>query len=1561
MTRNRKKALARELKSLCVLHGTKWKETNPQKSAKIFHELGLLLQDEYLDKTLISSERRFAFIQSATLLNCAFVRDPLEKCRKDLQTLCSELLKAAGASNQEFDILEYSNLLKSEIEEWRMNLKEDAKKITFVPEGNDENTSADLQNCKVKDVETLQTQITERYKSLMVKVSETCISILGEAPCQYALVGMGLMARKEVTPYSDFENMILLQQGVELRDKREYNKINEYFRWYTAIFQVVLINLGETILPSVAIPSLNDFITKDEDWFFDAFSKRGICIENLMPDSCKKLHGRQQVPENKLWETELIKPVKEMVEFLEHVKTLKNGYYLADIFTDTCYVAGSECLYKTFEVCVKNQLTDAEQNLKQEIIHAIQKEIDVYRRQLNLLTTIEPASNTIKQFVYRSTSLFVTGLARMHNMNKSTCFEMVRSMAEHNLVTAEFACKLQYALALSYEIKLKICLDRNKQFDEVDFSLDQKENFASSVTDDLTGFTASLFEAVGRQSCYDFFEIVVCLQTDISDHIDVEGSCEYFDPMTVCIAISSILRLYDRLIVAGMCEERAFPTLGDKSPVDAQRNGSNDSKVSADPENKGSNSYKSAGNDVEVSADDVTKCDSSGAISFLKAVGQIPAFSSIAASKQDTVAYNDDDKANNDTNRSSFSIDNNRDFMQNDLNQDIDAEGLEVDDDDNDAKHVVQDVISSDCKVSVNGKEGITTLPTDSHVTNVEPPLKNCAKSNSSDGKSTIRTSTVKSNCNFTKIGKESSATLCDAATKDSNKNDESFNNHAGESNAIDACDNDDKGDDEIIGYCHLLMQKFNQKLTRFNISSRCPRRGEKITSVNGQSVAEFIFGFGSYFFSHSTYIKASYCFKAALNWHSEVCDDAKPMNKAKYLCWLGRSLSEDGKYGIALENLKNSLKIYQTLTDDEKVGEYFETECLMNIAVCQQEMHQLEDSCASFTKSLQVGSTSLPGGKKLPIEPVYLLKLGICLYDLRRYIQAKSKFKEYLILCIESDITVARKRSRAIGEFHLGRCLKNLGCSDESRIFLQAAVKNFRELIEDESVGENLDYKARCFQLIGKSFVNLDQFEEAIENFSESVQLWKALYQKSDSCEAYCFLMSSSYIRIARCYWELELPEKAIQQLNQFQPYFKTLTVVYFSKPSMLDLCKELGKLYQEFGDYANALSFFRNAINEVDPETSPYIIASLNNRCSLCLDQLLEDCDNDNDQIRYLETALEIYLRLLQDDRRNSKLLKEIGFCYFQSKNYSKAVSYLKKYVMFANAPDRLHSPYDKVAVANALKKIALCMVHERKWNESLRYFKLSAKKFESLPKSSKNDFEIATLYNDIAERLQFAEDLEGAERWFEKAIKVFESIPQTPKVGRHLALSLKNLGDFYEKKLRSKSQALVCYQRARDAFLELPDPRLNNYDLAFLTEKIGNCQKFLGDLENAIDAFSESLTLFEQFGRHGLKRAYIFKHIGLCYQKLNDHEESVDYFLESNSTFERLPFFSENHFAEMGMNLKLAGNSYHARMMYCEAKSHYRQALDWYDRLSDLRTYENDLSFIRNRLHSRLYQNL
>ena len=139
---------------------------------------------------------------------------------------------------------------------------------------------------KINAMEALQDEITEKYKEIMRKVSQIIIKVLGDLPCDFALVGMGSMARKEITPHSDFENIIVMQEGVQ-NDKDLYKTMLEYFRWYAVVFQVILINLRETVLPSVAIPSLNDYTSEDENWFYDAYTKRGISYDGMMPHLCK--------------------------------------------------------------------------------------------------------------------------------------------------------------------------------------------------------------------------------------------------------------------------------------------------------------------------------------------------------------------------------------------------------------------------------------------------------------------------------------------------------------------------------------------------------------------------------------------------------------------------------------------------------------------------------------------------------------------------------------------------------------------------------------------------------------------------------------------------------------------------------------------------------------------------------------------------------------------------------------------------------------------------------------------------------------------------------------------------------------------------------------------------------------------------------------------------------------------------------------------------------------------------------------------------------------------------
>ena len=325
---------AEELKALCKSHKAKWKEKDPEDSAKILHSLGPLYQKNACAEVPAQSSKR-KFIQSAALLNCALVRQPTEaeQIRNDLHSLCSDVSRCAGGVQTDCNLVHYVQTLKEKVEKWRETLKEEVNRIPRIPDERFEPGLKDLEDIKIKVTKICQNEITEKYKSFMRQISHFAFDVLGKHPSSFALVGMGSMARKEITPYSDFENIILLKDEVQI--EKDFENVLEFFRWYAVIFQVIIINMGETILPSVNIPSLNSINSKNGDWFYDTNSKRGICLDGMMPHACKSPLGRAAT-KNMPFRMELIKTVSEMVNLVTKEEDLKNGYHLADILTNTC-------------------------------------------------------------------------------------------------------------------------------------------------------------------------------------------------------------------------------------------------------------------------------------------------------------------------------------------------------------------------------------------------------------------------------------------------------------------------------------------------------------------------------------------------------------------------------------------------------------------------------------------------------------------------------------------------------------------------------------------------------------------------------------------------------------------------------------------------------------------------------------------------------------------------------------------------------------------------------------------------------------------------------------------------------------------------------------------------------------------------------------------------------------------------------------------------------------------------------------------------------------------------
>ena len=345
--------LANELKGLCDENG---KETNARASALLLHKLGQVYQKRSPDM--------FSLIRSATLYNAALLRNPPNKqaVEDDLRNLCSHILFLAAAADQTAQLTQQAEIVKQALSEMRETSKQKLKEIKPIPENASGEELHSLEKSKILFVQNLQNQITGNYVEIMQTLARFCEEVMGKAPCKFTLAGMGSLARREITPFSDFENIILLDNAVR-KDESYKNTLN-YFRWFSVIFQIVLINIQETIVPSVAIVSLSD-------WFFDNITPRGISFDRMMPHACKFPLGRQQLTDKKPWQTELIKPVEEMLKYLSTEENLKNGYHLSDILTKTCFVYKDKRIFEEFE----KRVGEIIENNSESVLEDVKKQV----------------------------------------------------------------------------------------------------------------------------------------------------------------------------------------------------------------------------------------------------------------------------------------------------------------------------------------------------------------------------------------------------------------------------------------------------------------------------------------------------------------------------------------------------------------------------------------------------------------------------------------------------------------------------------------------------------------------------------------------------------------------------------------------------------------------------------------------------------------------------------------------------------------------------------------------------------------------------------------------------------------------------------------------------------------------------------------------------------------------------------------------------------------------------------------------------------------------------------
>ena len=513
--------LARTLRdSYCDESG---KEIDKAKTGEVLHKIGQVYRKRSPDKMSI--------IKSAGLFNAAIARNPsnIIQIESDLVEICKHILQQTNANDQNANLVEKAKEVKTLFNQLRKKVKDILK--TSVPNISEKDTDEVLNKLKTNKVSVIRQinkTIANRYKQIMADLAQYCQNVMGEPPCQYAVIGMGSLSREEITPYSDFEHSILLI------DDENYESYLNYFRWYSVIFHVIILNLQETIVPSLNVGCLNDKDSPLGDWYYDAITTRGISFDGMMAHACKFPLGRQQCTKNKPFVTELIKPVNKMLEYLSSEANLKNGYHLADILTKTCFVFGNEDIFTQFELGVRQYRDGKPQTeIIEDVQQQVKEDLNKFSMRFRLSKLKSQNQINIKQLVYRSTTVFMSALATIYNISSNSNFDILDEMTQSNKITRNSANELQYAIAIACEMRLRVYAEKNSQCDN---AIDLKQNNKN---------IRKFVDIVGAASTIDYFQIAYCLQCEVAKQLRLKKIHFYSDPQIINITISLAFGLND--------------------------------------------------------------------------------------------------------------------------------------------------------------------------------------------------------------------------------------------------------------------------------------------------------------------------------------------------------------------------------------------------------------------------------------------------------------------------------------------------------------------------------------------------------------------------------------------------------------------------------------------------------------------------------------------------------------------------------------------------------------------------------------------------------------------------------------------------------------------------------------------------------------------------------------------------------------------------------------------------------------------------------------------------------
>ncbi|KAI8519576.1 hypothetical protein Bbelb_028330 [Branchiostoma belcheri] len=381
-------------------------------------------------------------------------------------------------------------------------------------------TGEEVEIKRSEAIKDLFKSITVERREFIQLLTDECIAKLGPPPCKYAFIGLGSQATELVTPYSDLEFAILIEEGKDDDDTRRY------FLNLTHCLHLKVINLGETILPAMAIPSLNDFVSEDaeKDWFYDSVTPRGFAFDGFLPWASKTPFGRDKTKSKP--PVSLIQTPAKLAKYQNIRIALAEGYHLSDILRRVTYLTGDESLVDEYTSIV-NKSVDRSPALSR--LSAVL----ILEDNIREIKNVEPTEQLIdvKKEIYRFPSVAVDVLSICCGITIPSVWGMIEELHKTQRISHEDAHHLTVLISISAELRLRTYIANGGQKDRLSPLTEMKIELDKHDVDDT--FVESVFHIPNCKMLFRYYYTAFPLKRCIMDTVAKDNQTTKIFPTAI--------------------------------------------------------------------------------------------------------------------------------------------------------------------------------------------------------------------------------------------------------------------------------------------------------------------------------------------------------------------------------------------------------------------------------------------------------------------------------------------------------------------------------------------------------------------------------------------------------------------------------------------------------------------------------------------------------------------------------------------------------------------------------------------------------------------------------------------------------------------------------------------------------------------------------------------------------------------------------------------------------------------------------------------------------------------